>query len=542
VPRIRSIKPSFFASEDVAELPYRARLTWVGLWTHCDDKGRCKDNTKLIKAALWALDDVSLRDVEEDLAVLAEYGRITRYEVDGKRYLQVTNWNHQRIDKPTPSVIPSPAENAPRTLHEQLRIDPVRKGGEGKGGDARGAVPPSRCLDAHRSHRRPPVRILWRCTTSPRRMEARTDQPADHFRAALDAWRSPLPGGRPRRRTADQLPPVCFRAKGLCLMSDTELCVVVGCQRRQEHDLDCPDPEACTCMAPRERSADLLVCPYHHADTARLLGLLPELDDALAIALKPYRSPQAPKPAGSPAFERPDGVSSNATAARQRLAKSLRDAVLDLAIQRNFHLPTSSVEGYSEFLIRNLDWIHRHPAQAPDCYGWVSKLAQSSRRAAYPQRPEGNYLGPCPMLLPVMEDDGRVHEVPCAEPIRFDRVRYEEDLNLPVRNDDGTIRKIYEPTCPNCGTAGSLRWWANQMAGHIDTVDKHLTSGPLAMWLNWGLRRGDITASMIRGWKRDGHLTEAGRNDRNQPLYDRNQAEAFARKKWNLPALDEVNA
>jgi hypothetical protein len=256
---------------------------------------------------------------------------------------------------------------------------------------------------------------------------------------------------------------------------------------------------------------------------------LPELDDALAIALKPYRSPQAPKAAGAPSFDRPDGVNSNATAARQRLTRRLRDAVLEVAIDRNFHLPTSTVEGYAEFLITSLEWIHRNPAQAPDMYGWVQRLAQSSRRAAYPQRQEGNYLGPCPILLPVMDEAGRTHPAPCAAPIRFDGDRYRED-------------HTYEPACPNCGTTGSLRWWAAQIAGRLDTLDTNLTSGQLSQWLNWGLRRGDITASMIRGWKRDGHLTEAGRNDRNQPLYDRNQAEAFARKKWNLPALDEVNA
>lgn len=47
--RIRTIKPSFFRSEDVAALPLRARLLWIGLWTQCDDQGRTKDNKQLIK-------------------------------------------------------------------------------------------------------------------------------------------------------------------------------------------------------------------------------------------------------------------------------------------------------------------------------------------------------------------------------------------------------------------------------------------------------------------------------------------------------------
>lgn len=107
--RIRSIKPGFFASEDVSALPLRARLTWIGLWTHCDDQGRAKDHAKLIKAAVWPLDAVTLGEIEEDLATLAAHQRIVRYQVDGKRYLEVVNWHdHQRPNKPTLSRLPAP--------------------------------------------------------------------------------------------------------------------------------------------------------------------------------------------------------------------------------------------------------------------------------------------------------------------------------------------------------------------------------------------------------------------------------------------------
>lgn len=109
MPRIRTYKPEFFASEDVSVLPFRARLTWLGLWTQCDDHGRTKDNVKLIKAAVWPLDDVSLRDVEEDLATLAGHGRIVRYEVGGVRLLAVVNWHfHQSINRPGKPRFPAP--------------------------------------------------------------------------------------------------------------------------------------------------------------------------------------------------------------------------------------------------------------------------------------------------------------------------------------------------------------------------------------------------------------------------------------------------
>ena len=107
--RIRSIKPDFFTSEAVSDLPMRARLTWVGLWTQCDDHGRAKDNSRLIKAAIWPLDNVSLSEIEEDLITLADHRRIVRYVVDGKGFLAVVNWHeHQAISKPSKMRHPAP--------------------------------------------------------------------------------------------------------------------------------------------------------------------------------------------------------------------------------------------------------------------------------------------------------------------------------------------------------------------------------------------------------------------------------------------------
>lgn len=178
MPRIRSIKPVFFKSDDVAALPLRARLLWIGLWTQCDDHGRYKDSVRLIKGDLWSLDDVSLRDIEEDLSILEAQRRLVRYEVDGKSYLAVVNWHaHQAINRPGKPKYPAPptplgssdpddenhcdicAKPGTGTLlptsvdaHGALTADSRQegKGKEGKGGDARAGVsvspqPPPRC-------------------------------------------------------------------------------------------------------------------------------------------------------------------------------------------------------------------------------------------------------------------------------------------------------------------------------------------------------------------------------------------------------------
>jgi hypothetical protein len=151
--RIRTIKPDFFISDTVSALPLRARLTWIGLWTHCDDYGRCRDNVKLIKAAVWPLDDVSLRDVASDLDDLEKANVVFRYLVEGKGYIQITNWaEHQKVDRPSKSAIPPPSNGTRETLaspRDGASNPRAGKGEEGNGGegtrDARANPPPSRC-------------------------------------------------------------------------------------------------------------------------------------------------------------------------------------------------------------------------------------------------------------------------------------------------------------------------------------------------------------------------------------------------------------
>ncbi len=130
--RIRTIKPDFFQSEDVAELSYRSRLTWIGLWTHVDDEGRCKANPRLIKGALWPLeDDVTAKHVRQDLDELQANGKLVIYPVDGEDYLQILNWlKHQKISRPTPSKLPEMPRDFQNPAHGVLTEDSVSPHGE----------------------------------------------------------------------------------------------------------------------------------------------------------------------------------------------------------------------------------------------------------------------------------------------------------------------------------------------------------------------------------------------------------------------------
>ncbi len=106
--RIRSIKPEFFTSLSIAALSVPARLHFIGLWTHVDDEGRAIDDPRLIKAAVWPLDDtMTLARVDKLTAELEASGRIHRYTVDNRHYLQVCGWEHQKIDRKGKSKYPA---------------------------------------------------------------------------------------------------------------------------------------------------------------------------------------------------------------------------------------------------------------------------------------------------------------------------------------------------------------------------------------------------------------------------------------------------
>ena len=105
--RIRSIKPGFFLDDDLAELAPLTRILFAGLWCIADREGRLEDRPKRIKAEVLPYDD---HDIDKALQQLHEKGFIIRYEAEGSRYIQVTNFTkHQSPNiKEQASTIPAP--------------------------------------------------------------------------------------------------------------------------------------------------------------------------------------------------------------------------------------------------------------------------------------------------------------------------------------------------------------------------------------------------------------------------------------------------
>ena len=122
--RIRSIKPSFFLDEEIADsLTPVERLAFIGLWTLADREGRMKDRPRFIKASLFPYDDdVNMASV---LDTLTSSGWIVRYQANGQSHLAIRNFlKHQRPRRDEhPSEVPPPQHVTETVTKPSLRSD-----------------------------------------------------------------------------------------------------------------------------------------------------------------------------------------------------------------------------------------------------------------------------------------------------------------------------------------------------------------------------------------------------------------------------------
>jgi hypothetical protein len=104
--RVRMLSPAFFKNEDLASLPFEARLLFAGLWGLADREGRLEDRPRRIAVDVFPYDHQL--DVDSLLTKLHDAGFIERYVVDGARYLQIVTFlKHQRPHmREAASVIP----------------------------------------------------------------------------------------------------------------------------------------------------------------------------------------------------------------------------------------------------------------------------------------------------------------------------------------------------------------------------------------------------------------------------------------------------
>lgn len=121
--RARNLKPSIFNNEQLARLGSDHFRLFEALWCMADRKGRLEDRPEQIesKSFPFKFQKVDVQKMLDNLADCSEHF-ITRYERDGKRYIQVSNFlkhNYPHI-REKESTIPAPGKHSASTRRAHL--------------------------------------------------------------------------------------------------------------------------------------------------------------------------------------------------------------------------------------------------------------------------------------------------------------------------------------------------------------------------------------------------------------------------------------
>jgi hypothetical protein len=142
MPRIRTIKPEFWTSPQVARVSFPARLLFIGTWNFADDYGNLPRDADKLKMQVFPGDAI---EVEPLLQSLIDVGLLTEYSVStpaslqqekaesATRFLHIPTFKiHQKINRPSQRLYPvKPLSGGPHgEAHEVLSEDspPERKG------------------------------------------------------------------------------------------------------------------------------------------------------------------------------------------------------------------------------------------------------------------------------------------------------------------------------------------------------------------------------------------------------------------------------
>lgn len=137
--RIRTVKPEFWTSEQVAECSTTTRLMFIGMWNFCDDGGNHVASFKQLKMQIFPSDEITISQIEGMVTELINNDLIAQYTVNNKVYWHVLGWGHQKIDKPNyklpkfSETVSEPFDD--RSTTDSIPFTPVREGNgmEGNG-------------------------------------------------------------------------------------------------------------------------------------------------------------------------------------------------------------------------------------------------------------------------------------------------------------------------------------------------------------------------------------------------------------------------
>ena len=97
------IKPEFWTSETLARVSRESRLTFIGIWNHCDDYGVILNSPRRILGDVYPVDEsVSEKDIKNEIGELLKEELLVNSIYNNKNYLIIRAWKeHQKVDRPS---------------------------------------------------------------------------------------------------------------------------------------------------------------------------------------------------------------------------------------------------------------------------------------------------------------------------------------------------------------------------------------------------------------------------------------------------------
>jgi uncharacterized phage protein (TIGR02220 family) len=143
MPRIRTIKPEFFLSDDILDLSPLARLLYIGLWCHADKEGRLK-NQRSLKTQIIPEEQNKYPALLQELV---SNNHVHIYAVDGNEFLYLPTFRRHQRPHHTEKESIIPPYGSELTVKQPLFNG--RKGKEGKGKEGKGIMSISPRIDAN---------------------------------------------------------------------------------------------------------------------------------------------------------------------------------------------------------------------------------------------------------------------------------------------------------------------------------------------------------------------------------------------------------
>jgi hypothetical protein len=121
--RIRTVKPEHWSDKGLTQISLPAHLLWIGTWSFSDDEGVFENDPILIKSNIFPRrTDVRVEQIAQWLDQLIKARYIIPFVFENVSYfIHRTFKAHQRIDRPTPSKVPSVLIN--KILYESSTND-----------------------------------------------------------------------------------------------------------------------------------------------------------------------------------------------------------------------------------------------------------------------------------------------------------------------------------------------------------------------------------------------------------------------------------